>query len=129
MENRLARIAFTGLLFMSFLLIEAEADKEFIKPKKKVVAKLKPEDCCYESLPVMKTAGRVLQELGIMQELTTVLVEGVIDNDKKAPLKTAKQEQLQELNKRQEALHRMLLALEKELHLFNDYADSLVRCT
>lgn len=97
------------------------AEQEFIQPKKKSLPKIKPEDCCYESLPLMGVVGRVQQALGSLQVNMTKIISEFMENDKKSALKNADQNKLHELMHKQDQLHSHLLCLEKELTTFNNY--------
>ena len=97
------------------------AEQEFIQPKKKSLPKIKPEDCCYESLPLMGSVGRVQQALGSLQVNMSTVVSDFVENNKKSALKRANQMQLHDLMCKQDRLNAHLLSLEKELATFNDY--------
>lgn len=124
--ERFTRLILISFASISILAIAAPAiENEFIKPKAKPTSKLKPEDICYESLPLTKSVGHMLQELGTFQVRMTELVNGVVENNKKAPLKNATQEQLQQLKERQDSLQQSLDELDAELMSYNEYIKSL----
>jgi hypothetical protein len=118
MEHRLKY--FFMLLFLSFFL--PLHTNEFVKSKKVLQPKkIKPEDCCMQALPLLQEAGKLLQELGTMQETMAQVVGDGIEQDKKSFLANATQKQLQEFQKRQELIYESIGELREELTAFNAY--------
>jgi len=112
------RISVSVLLALLCITMPAHSSQEFIKPKKKIEKKIKPEDCYYAALPLLGTGGRVLQELGSVQEQLACIIEQEL-------LKKISQVQLQEFKEKQDHLKQTLYLLERELHSLNEYIDAL----
>lgn len=124
MESRLIYAAFLFLIIPVQFSFPQQTN-EFIKPKKKALPKIKPEDCCAGVVPLLKQSGQLLQEIGIMQVEIADIVDQMIDNDKNAALKKASQEELHEFIALKNTVADSMKMLKDDVQRFNHFCRRL----
>ena len=124
MESRLIYAAFLFLIIPAQINF-AQQTNEFIKPKKKSLPKIKPEDCCAHTVPLLKQSGHLLQAVGTMQAEIADIVDQMIDNDKNAVLKKASQAELHEFVSLNTTVGDSMKMLEDDVQRFNHFCERL----